>query len=148
MNACRVPQLEMNPEHFTNGSYHSIREQTMIITRYSNNLHNLWTVDGSSRLEVGNNKWATARYIPVFISFHFFSWWLMVSARGRWYLREVTLTLSCTLFMTSKIMTHKTSIKDWVTSTYERTLTEWHTEYNTTNTMCRCTQLHFYIIIR
>ena len=38
--------------------------------------------------------------------------------------------------------TCSTYIKDWTTSTHERTVTEWHTEYNNTNTMCRCTRLH------
>ena len=30
-------------------------------------------------------------------------------------------------------------------STHERTLTERHAEYNNTNIMCRCTQLHIHL---
>ena len=45
--------------------------------------------------------------------------------------------------MTSKITTRKTYVKICMTSTHKRTLTERHTEYNNTNTMCRsCTRLH------
>ena len=33
-------------------------------------------------------------------------------------------------------------------STHERTLTEWHTEYNNTNTMCRCTLVQWIQISR
>ena len=36
----------------------------------------------------------------------------------------------------------KTHVKDWMTSTHKRTLSERHTEYNNTNTMCGCTRLH------
>ena len=46
--------------------------------------------------------------------------------------------LSPHLLVTSKIATHKTYVKsEWCP--HERTLTERHTKYNNTNTMCRCT---------
>ena len=88
---------------------------------------------GSSRLEVGNNKRATARYSCSLLS-------LFLS-----YLREAvgiaSRFLLCSLatsLVTSKIITHKRYVKDWMMSTHERTLTE-----RLTNTMCRsCTWLH------
>ena len=68
----------------------------------------------------------------------------MVSARGYWYCLSLFLVFSRHIFlMTSKITARNTYVKDRMTSTHERTLTERHSEYNNTNTTCRCTRLQY-----
>ena len=59
-------------------------------------------VDGSSWLEVRNNKRATA----------FLLFFLMVHARGHWYCLSLSLTVSHCLIVTSKIIIRKTYIKE------------------------------------
>ena len=56
--------------------------------------------------------------------------------------RFLPRSLSQRLLVTSKITTRNTYVKAWMTSTREQMLTERHTEYNSTNTMCRCARLH------
>ena len=91
-------------------------------------------VDGSSRLEISNNKWPHSQ------KFQFYSF--LNIFYGIWERTLVSpLALSPHLLVTSKLTTRKIFIKDWMASTHERTLTEQHTEYNT-NIMCRCIPLY------
>ena len=62
-----------------------------------------------------------------------------------WYHLLLSLAFSHHLSVTSKIITRKRCIKDCMVSTHERTLTEWHAEYNNLNIMWRCTQLHIHL---
>ena len=51
-----------------------------------------------------------------------------------------------TSFSDVQITTRNIYVKDQMTYTHERTLTEQHTEYNNTNTRCRCARLlHYYV---
>ena len=92
-------------------------------------------VDRSSRLEISNNKW------PHRQKFQFYSFLNIFCGICERPLVS-PLALLPRLLVTSKLTTRKIFIKDWMTSTHERTLTEQHTEYNNTNTMGRCIPLY------
>ena len=86
-------------------------------------------------MEVRNNKQATARGSWFYFFFSF--WWYMqevVVIPSRFHSRCPTQSYSGVY-----ITTRNTCIKDGMTYTHERTLTQRHAEY--TNTMCRCTRV-------
>ena len=143
--------------------WHKINKQTLNVKSVKQNM-TLKSIDQHRITLIKSKQWFTCKWsievvgwkqattnksqpeVPFFFSFFFsffFFWWfffflfLMVSVKGCWY--HLLLCLTPYLSVMSKI-THKTNIKDWKTSTHERTLTEWHTEYNT-NTKCSCSWL-------
>ena len=102
--------------------------------------------DETSRLEV-DNKRTPARGSSVVFLLLLLLFFPMACTWGSWCRLSLFLALSLCLFVTSKIIARKRIIMqlhDVHTQKKEMlvTLTEWHTEYNKTNTMCRCTRLH------
>ena len=120
----------------TNG----IEKLVWIYVHFSPAIASRWrklSVKGRWKYQAGSREQQTS-HSQLFL-FYCFVLFLMMVICERPLVLPLALSRNLTprLSMTSKITTRKSYVKIRMTSTHKRTLTERHTEYNKTNTLCR-----------